>query len=274
MTCRPARPRRIACKVVASLRTIVLPLVPVILLTSGLACSSSPKPVTAYVAASLVDVMERAAREYAKTGGGPVAVHPGASGALAVQIEHGAPADLYAAADPRWVDELIGKGLIETGTARTLAQNSLVVVAPKSSRVMDKGFSTVTDFRKIAIGDPTSVPAGRYAEQALKHLYLWKDAQGRLVETQDVRAALALVERGEVDAGIVYGSDALLSEKVRIVARLPAESHDPIIYVGAVVKSSRRASEAKAFLDFLTGPKGKEIFTGYGFREDLSGGMR
>ncbi len=265
MTNRPARPGPVLRPAGGPWPAILLLLLPAFL-ASGLACATAPKPVTAYVAASLVDVMERAAREYAKTGGGPVDVRPGGSGALAVQIENGAPADLYASADPRWMDELEEKGLIGKGTARTLAWNSLVLVVPKDSRVMDRGFSTVTDFRKIAIGDPASVPAGRYAEQALKNLYLWKDAQDRLVETPDVRAALALVERGEVDAGIVYGTDALLSEKIRILARLGADTHDPIVYMAAVLKDSRHSSEATDFLDFLTGPKGKEIFTGYGFQ--------
>jgi molybdate transport system substrate-binding protein len=264
MTHRPARPGPFLRPPGGPWPAILLPLL-LAVLASGLACTSTPGPVTAYVAASLVDVMERAAREYAKTGGGPVDVRPGGSGALAVQIENGAPADLYASADPRWMEELKTKGLIEEGTARTLALNSLVLVVPKNSRVLDKGFTTVSDFRKLAIGDPESVPAGRYAEQALKNLYLWKDAQGRLVETPDVRAALALVERGEVDAGIVYGTDALLSEKIRIVARLGPNTHDPIVYTAAVLKRAHHPAEAKAFLDFLTGPKGKEIFTGYGF---------
>jgi len=222
---------------------------------------------TVYTAASMTGVIEEAAEAFHRAGGERVLVRTGSSGMLATEIEHGAPADIFVSADPSWTDRLVERGLFEKGAVRTLAWNSLVVVVPTdmSEDVIPVNHHLLWELERIAIGDPQSVPAGKYARQAMELLGIWEELQGKLVESPDVRAALALVERGEVQAGVVYGTDALASDRVKVAFTFQETSHDVIAYTAGVLKDAAHPQEARAFLDFLSGPPGVSILRERGF---------
>jgi molybdate transport system substrate-binding protein len=177
-----------------------------------------------------------------------------ASSSLARQIKLGSPADVYISADQRWMDDVESAGAIRAGTRQDLLANDLVVVAP-AGRAFDLVVSSDFDFtarlpqvRRIAVGDQSHVPAGRYARQALESLGWWDALAPLLVPALDVRAALRLVEIGEVDAGIVYATDAAVSDRVVIVAAIPAGLHEPVHYPVALCSDSAAAAEFAAFL--------------------------
>ncbi len=232
------------------------------------ACSSPPRSLSIYAAASLTDVMEELAETYTNRTGVPVEVRPGASGALAALIARGAPADLYVSADPVWVDSLEAQGYLVEQSARVIAMNHLVAVIPAGVPLPARGYYEITDFAKIAVGDPETVPAGRYARESLTDLGVWKDAEPHLVYAQDVRAVLALVERREVDMGIVYASDAFENPRVTRAFELPDESHQPIVYVAAEVRASRRKDAAGRLLDFISSGQARDVFHRHGFTEE------
>jgi molybdate transport system substrate-binding protein len=190
---------------------------------------------------------------------------------LARQIEQGAPANVFASADERWMDYLADKNLIATDTRKDLLGNDLVLVVSADKPIhvtIDKSFDLMgllgTNGR-LATGDPAHVPVGIYAEQALKALGLWDSVSPRLARTEDVRAALLLVERGEAPAGIVYATDAAASKAVMIAGTLPADSHDPVSYPFAVTKSGD-TPEARALLVFLTSAPARAVFAQRGFK--------
>jgi molybdate transport system substrate-binding protein len=223
-------------------------------------------------AASLQDALEEAAQTWEAQGHARPALSFAASSALARQIENGAPADLFISADEEWMDELGRKGLLREGTRQTLLGNALVLVAPAGSRAevalgnsMELPLALGANGR-LAIADPETVPAGKYAKAALEKLGIWAAVSNRVAPAENVRAALALVERGEVPLGVVYRTDALVTVKARLVARFPADSHPPIRYPAAVLKASDNA-DAEAFLDFLASPEARAIFAKYGFTD-------
>jgi len=218
--------------------------------------------VMVFSAASTREVMEQMAVAFQATGGEKVRFNFASSGALARQIEAGAPADVFVSANVRWMDDLCGKGLVEAASRRDLARNELVLVVPRESRL------TLLDFPqgfpgRLAVGDFTSVPAGAYARAALLHAGWLGAVQDRLVKGTNVRTVLLHVERGEAEAGIVYATDARRSAKVRVIHVFPTESHPPIVYPAACLKSG--GGGAKAFLDFLAGASGGEIWHQHGF---------
>ena len=225
---------------------------------------------TVFAAASLTDAMKEADAAWQKQGHAPLRLSFGASSTLARQIEQGAPANLFASADEKWMDYLAQHSLIVPETRRDLLSNQLVLIVPASHPrhvTIGAGFDLAALLGadgRLATGDPAHVPVGIYAEQALRKLGLWSIAQARLAPTADVRAALLLVERGEVPAGIVYATDAAVSADVTIAGAFPDTSHDPITYPFAVTKPGD-ASEARALLGFLAGPEGRSIFTRRGF---------
>jgi molybdate transport system substrate-binding protein len=190
---------------------------------------------------------------------------------LARQIDQGAPANLFASADEKWMDYLADKKLLADGTRKDLLGNDLVLVvsADKPLHVtIDKSFDLMGLLGangRLATGDPAHVPVGIYAEQALKALGMWDSVQPRLARTEDVRAALLLVERGEAPAGIVYATDAAVSKAVMIAGTFPADSHDPVSYPFAVVKSGD-TPDARALLTFLSGPEARAVFAQRGFK--------
>ena len=226
---------------------------------------------TVFAAASLTDAMKDVSALWTKAGHPPLRLSFGASSTLARQIEQGAPVALFASADEKWMDYLAQKNLIVADTRKSLLGNDLVLVVPA-----DKPLHVTIgpDFDllgllgatgRLATGDPAHVPVGIYAEQALKKLGLWDKVASRVAATEDVRAALLLVERGEAPAGIVYGTDAAVSKAVMVAGTFPASSHDPVSYPFAVVKSGD-TPEARALLTFLESPQARVVFVQRGFK--------
>jgi molybdate transport system substrate-binding protein len=226
---------------------------------------------TVFAAASLTDAMKDISGKWNEAGHQPLRMSFGSSSTLARQIEDGAPANVFASADEKWMDYLAGKGLIAAGTRKDLLGNDLVLIVPadKPAHVtIDKSFNLAALLGangRLATGDPAHVPVGIYAEQALKALGMWDSISPRLASTADVRSALLLVERGEAPAGIVYGTDAEVSKAVMVAGTFPADSHDPVSYPFAVIKSGD-TPEARAFLAFLTSPPARAIFVQRGFK--------
>ena len=194
--------------------------------------------------------------------------------AIARQIEAGAPADIFISADEKWMARLDGKGLLKPGSVHTIAGNGLVAIVPGAPTPQTPGIERDSDTttiaaalrgKRIATADTQSVPAGRYARAALESMGLWQSVAPHIIPAENVRAALVLVERGEVDAGIVYSSDAVASGKVRVVARFADNTHPPIRYPAAIVATSTHP-DAAPFLDFLQSQRGQAAFLKYGFR--------
>jgi molybdate transport system substrate-binding protein len=226
---------------------------------------------TVFAAASLTDAMKDVSTQWAQAGHQPLRMSFGASSTLARQIEQGAPANLFASADERWMDYLAEKKLIVASTRKDLLGNELVLVvaADKPQHVtIGTGFNLLGLLGpngRVATGDPAHVPVGIYAEQALKRLGIWDAVSPRLARTDDVRSALLLVERGEAPAGIVYATDAAVSKGVMVAGVFPPGSHDPVSYPFAVVKSGD-TPEARALMTFLAGPDARAIFDKRGFK--------
>jgi molybdate transport system substrate-binding protein len=221
---------------------------------------------TASVAASLTDAIQAVEAAYTQA-------HPevefrnnfGGSGALAQQIEHGAPVDIFLSAAAGPMDELQSQSLILSGSRRDLVRNTLVLIAPRGSPLDDFQQLTTDRVRSIAIGDPGSVPAGKYAQQTLTAMHLLAALRTKIVLAENVRQVLAFVETGNADAGLVYATDAAASGKVRIVATAPEASHDPIVYPAAVIRTGSNQAAAEAFVDDLASPAARAIFTQRGF---------
>jgi molybdate transport system substrate-binding protein len=217
-----------------------------------------------FAAASLTDALKEIGADYEKATGDHVTFNFGASSMLALQIQEGAPADVFFSADEARMDALEKRRLIAPGTRRSVLSNTLVVVVPadapaRFARIEDLAASR---FRAIAIADPLTVPAGIYAKQYLRSTRTWGKVVGRLIPTDNVRAALAAVESGNVDAGIVYRTDALISKKVAVAfeARGPRISY-PVAVVGA---TSHRV-KAVALVHYLTSEPALTVFRKYGF---------
>lgn len=192
----------------------------------------------------------------------------GASGDLARQIEAGAPVDVFASAAQKDMDDIDQKGLITSGTRMNFAGNSVVLVKPGMSQIRMELFEDLRkpEVKKIVIGNPKSVPAGRYAEEVLKYLNLWEAVRDKLVLAEHVRQALDYVARNEVDAAMVYSTDAMIRPReVRIITKAPDRSHQPIVYPIGIVKGSKNQSLAKEFVAFVLSPAGKNLLKKYGF---------
>jgi molybdate transport system substrate-binding protein len=226
---------------------------------------------TVFAAASLTDAMKDVSAQWAQAGHAPLRMSFASSSTLARQIEQGAPANLFASADIKWMDFLSDKNLIVPGTRKDLLGNDLVLVVPadKPQHVtINASFNLLGLLGangRLAVGDPAHVPAGIYAAQALKKLGWRERVEPRLARAEDVRAALLLVERGEAPAGIVYGTDAAVSKAVMVAGTFPADSHDPVTYPFAVVKSGDNA-EARALMTYLSGPQARAVFVKRGFK--------
>lgn len=189
----------------------------------------------------------------------------GASGSLMQQIEQGAPADIFLSAAKDKMDGLESKSLLIPGTRTNLLGNEIVLVCPENSSL--DGYAALTDatVKNISIGDPSSVPAGKYAKELLTNMGLWAGVEGKLVLAKDVRQVLSYVETGNVDAGIIYKSDLKVTDKVELVAVADKSKHTPIIYPAAVISDSKHPVQAKAFLSFLESEPAMKIFMKYGF---------
>ena len=224
--------------------------------------------VRVFAAASLTNALNDIAVEWQKAGHPKPSIAYAASSTLAKQIQAGAPADVFASADMAWMDYLDQRGWIAPGTRVSLLGNDLVLIVPRGKKFpvqVKAGFDLAGAFAgKLCTGEPGVVPVGIYARQSLENLGWWNALQGRIVGTDDVRTALAFVERGECPLGIVYATDAKISDKVEVLARFPDDSHKPIVYPFALVKNAR--PQAQAFLQYLkTSPAAAAIFEHYGF---------
>jgi molybdate transport system substrate-binding protein len=219
-------------------------------------------------ASSLTDALNEIGPAFtAKTHRG-VTLSYAASSALARQIEAGAPADVFMSADTEWMDYLQARNLIDLSTRRNVVGNRLVLISPADSTVTIKiaphfALAKLLGDGRLATGNPDSVPVGKYARNALTKLGVWSEVQDKIAAADNVRAALALVARGEAPLGIVYRTDALIEKKVRIVADFPASSHDPIVYPAAA--TARDHVGAADFVKFLSSPTARAIFAKYGF---------
>ncbi|WP_312952400.1 molybdate ABC transporter substrate-binding protein [Superficieibacter sp.] len=226
--------------------------------------------VTVFAAASLTNAMQDIAAEYKKEKNVEVVSSFASSSTLARQIEAGAPADLFISADQKWMDYAVDKKAIDTASRETLLGNSLVVVAPKASKLGDvtidgkTQWTRLLDGGRLAVGDPDHVPAGIYAKEALQKLGAWDTLSPKLAPAEDVRGALALVERNEAPLGIVYGSDAVASKGVKVVGTFPEDSHQKVEYPLAIIDGHKNAT-VSAFYDYLKGPQASAIFKRYGF---------
>lgn len=248
--------RRIACGVLAI----------------GLGTASAPAhadEVVVFAASSLATALSEIKPLFENETAHTVVLSLAGSSALARQIQHGAPADIFLSASPGWMDMLEAQNLIEPGTRRDLLGNALVLIAhdPGAAAVdlsVDLDLAGLLGDRHLAMALVDAVPAGIYGKAALTYLGQWQSVEAKVVQSNNVRAALALVALGEAPYGIVYATDALAEPRVHVVGRFPARSHPPIVYPVADLAHRETAGEA-AFLDFLDGPVAREVFTRNGF---------
>ncbi len=225
---------------------------------------------TVFAAASLQNALEDVGRLYRQNTGKTVKFSFAASSALARQIEQGAPASIFASADEQWMDYLQQRKLIVPATRRSILGNRLVLIVPAANPVtleLKPGFDLsglLGAQGRWVTGDPSNVPVGRYAQEALTRLGVWPLAQTRLVRAENVRVALTFVERGEAAAGVVYATDAALTHKVRVAGTFPSDSHARVTYPFAVI-ANHDGPAARDFLQFLDSAGAREIYRRYGF---------
>jgi molybdate transport system substrate-binding protein len=237
--------------------------------SSAVWAADETQSILVFDAASLTDVVEDLGKGFSERDSIPVKSAPAASSALARQIEAGAAADVFFSADPEWMDYLDQRRLLRPGSRHDVVRNSLVLIAPADSKVSVKiapGFALLKALGdgKLAMGDPDSVPVGKYAHAALEKLGVWNSVSGRTVRAENVRSALAFVARREAPLGIVYRTDALAETRVRIVDVFPEDSHPPIIY--PIALTTRAGPAAQRFLDFVISDAAQPIFRKYGFQ--------
>ena len=232
--------------------------------------SISPAPsdeITVSAAISLKDALDEIAHLYStEHPNAEVHFNLGGSGTLQRQIEQGAPVDIFISASPKEMDSLQSQALLLPDTRKDLAQNSVVLIVPAGSSSIS-GFQDLTKaaVKTVAVGEPPTVPAGKYAQEVLTHFGIFDQLKPKLVLAKDVRQVLTYVETGNADAGIVYATDAKISKKVTVVATAPEDSHSPVVYPAALIKSSKNPGGAKMFLEFLGGEKAGAVFQKYGF---------
>jgi molybdate transport system substrate-binding protein len=240
----------------------------------GLASPLSPalaqdKTITVFAAASMKNALDDVNAAFTKSTGIKVVASYAASSALIQQIENGAPADVFVSADLDWMDYGAQHKLIRDDTRVNLLGNRLVLIAPKDSKIGNVTIAPGFDLAKLAgdgrivTGDVRAVPVGKYAKAALEKLGAWAAAEPKFAMTENVRAALTLVARGEAPLGIVYETDAKVEPNVKIVGVFPADSHPPIVYPVALTVNAK--PEAARYLTFLRSPAAKAVFETYGF---------
>lgn len=235
------------------------------LLACLLSTTSHAAEITVYAAASLSNALKDIAIAWQATHNDMIKHSFAASSTLATQIEAGAPADIFVSADKKWMDYLDDRKLINRASRRELLGNTLVLIAP-SAEPMTVNMETgkVPAFTgRLCMGEPASVPVGIYGKQALTSLGWWPVLEKRIVGTEDVRTALAFVERAECPLGIVYETDARISRKVMVAGRFPAGSHDPVVYPVALLPHASAA--AQAFFIYLNEPEAQKVFVRHGF---------
>jgi molybdate transport system substrate-binding protein len=219
-------------------------------------------------AVSLKEAFGDIARRFEAVQGVKVVFNFAGSGELAKQIEFGAPADVFASAGEREMDQLAGNGLIDSPSRADFAGNTLVLVVPASPDQPTIPFSDLAQgkFKRIAIGNPQTVPAGHYAQQALENNHLWAAVKGRLILAENVRQVLEYVARGEVDAGLVYSTDVDVAHgRVKVVSQAPQGTYGPVRYPIAIIKNTPHREAAEKFLEFVLGHDGQSVLAKHGF---------
>ncbi|HEY5584257.1 MAG TPA: molybdate ABC transporter substrate-binding protein [Ruminiclostridium sp.] len=231
--------------------------------------SSEKVEIVVSAAASLTDVAAEIADMYKSIAPNITITYSfGSSGALQTQIEEGAPTDVFMSAAIKQMTALEGKGLIKEGTKKELLLNKVVLITPKDSTKIITSFEDAATDKVsiIALGEPSSVPVGQYAQEIFTTLSILDLVKAKANYGSDVRQVLTWVESGEVDCGVVYATDAATSQKITVVCEAPKDSHKPVIYPVAVLKSSKHSVEAQAFLDYLSTPEVVKVFEKYGFK--------
>ena len=240
-----------------------------IIIAAAPLANAEDKSITVFAAASMKNALDDVDAAFTKRSGVKVVASYDASSALMKQIEGGAPADVFVSADLKWMDYGSQKKLIKDDTRVNLLGNTLVLIAPKDSKIDKVTIAPGFDLAKlagdgrIATGDVKAVPVGLYAQAALEKLGVWSSVEPKMAMTANVRAALVLVARGEAPLGIVYSTDAKVESGVKVVGVFPDNSHDPIIYPVAATTGAK--PEATAYLAFLRSQAAKTIFESYGF---------
>lgn len=235
------------------------------------AVATKAETVRVFAAASLKNALDATIESWKKADPSrDVTSTYAASSALAKQVEEGAPADIYFSADEAWMDALAAKNLVKPESRADIVKNGLVLIAPADSTVTADfngavDLSTLLGGGRLALANVEAVPAGKYAKQALVKLKLWEQVSDQVAQAENVRAALALVARGEAPLGIVYDSDAFVEKKVRVVAALPDRYHAPIVYPAALLATSSNG-DAETFLSYLKSAEAQGIFASFGFR--------
>jgi molybdate transport system substrate-binding protein len=234
-----------------------------------IAFAGSPKDITVSAAISLKNAFEDIGKLYESKQGTKCIFNFGASGDLAKQIIGGAPVDVFASAAQKDMDDIDKQGLILTATRADFTANSVVLIVPAGGKTSIKSFEglNAAEIKKIAIGNPKTVPAGRYAEEVFGSFKMLPSIKDKLIYAENVRQVLDYVARDEVDAGVVYSTDASTRLKeIKIIAAAPEGSHQPVVYPIAVVKGTKSEVDAKAFISLVLSPEGKKILQKYGFR--------
>ena len=235
--------------------------------TGARAATAAKDEIIVSAAVSLKDALDEISGLYQRSDPGlTVRLNLGGSGTLLRQIEQGAPVDVFISASPEEMNALASKGLLLPGARRDLVMNRLVLIVPLGKSLVE----SFQDLEKpgvkhIAIGEPQTVPAGKYAQQVLTHFGIYDRLKPKFVYGKDVRQVLAYVETGNVDAGIVYATDALSSHRVNTVATAPDASHSPVVYPVALLDGSKNPATAREFEMFLFGTSARAIFQKYGF---------
>ncbi|EGQ8246379.1 TPA: molybdate ABC transporter substrate-binding protein [Vibrio parahaemolyticus] len=223
-----------------------------------------------YAASSMTNAIDEIAQDFKEKYDVTVTPVYGGSSSIARQIINGAPADVFISANTKWMDYLVDEGVIDSDNVTNLVRNSLVLIAPQSSSLAvfnfadAKAWEAALNDSRLALGNPTSVPAGMYAKESLTTLGVWKEIQTKVAPAKNVRLALALVERGEAPLGVVYKTDAQLTSKVKIVGEFASDTHAAIVYPAAVVNDS---TESRQFFQYLKSEDAKRVFAHYGFQQ-------
>ncbi len=223
-----------------------------------------------YAASSMTNAIDEIAHNYQDKYDVTVTPVYGGSSSIARQIMNGAPADVFISANTKWMDYLVDAGSIKGDSVTKLVRNSLVLVAPKSSESVyfdlsnAKEWQTALNGHRLALGNPSSVPAGMYAKESLTTLGVWNVIQSKVAPAKNVRLALALVERGEAPLGVVYKTDAQLTDKVKVVGEFANNTHNAIVYPAALVNDR---IESRQFFQYLKSDEAKAVFTRYGFQQ-------
>ncbi len=222
-----------------------------------------------YAASSMTNAINEIAQGFKDKFNITVTPVYGGSSSIARQIINGAPADVFISANTKWVDYLVNERVVNSDNVTELVRNSLVLIAPKSSSsdIFDlsngNAWQVVLHDSRLALGEPNSVPAGMYAKESLTSMGVWEVVQNKIAPAKNVRLALALVERGEAPLGVVYKTDAQLSDKVKIITEFASDTHSAIVYPAALLSDS---SESKQFFTYLKSDEAKTVFRQYGFQ--------